>query len=83
MRLIQYERPGLAGLGFGRLANLQGELDRLFGSQSDFWAPALDVQENKAHQQVWRKRAELLTAIRDAKDQYSDTIDGITRADSA
>jgi len=42
MRLIQCERPGL-----GRLANLQGELDRLFGSQSEFWAPALDVQEDK------------------------------------
>ncbi|HTA95767.1 MAG TPA: Hsp20/alpha crystallin family protein [Verrucomicrobiae bacterium] len=42
MRLIQCERPGL-----GRLTNLQDELDRLFGSQSEFWAPALDVQEDK------------------------------------
>jgi HSP20 family molecular chaperone IbpA len=42
MRLIQCERPG-----FGRLANLQDELDRLFGSQSRVWAPALDVQESK------------------------------------
>jgi HSP20 family protein len=45
MKLIQCERPGLAG--FGRLSNLQDELDRLFGSQSDFWAPALDVREDK------------------------------------
>jgi HSP20 family protein len=42
MRLIQCEQPGL-----GRLTNLQDELDRLFGSQSEFWAPALDVQEDK------------------------------------
>ena len=41
MRLIQCERPG-----FGRLANLQDELDRLFGTQA-VWAPALDVQEDK------------------------------------
>ena len=41
MKLIQCERPG-----FGRLANLQDELDRLFGAQA-VWAPALDVQEDK------------------------------------
>jgi HSP20 family protein len=45
MKLIQCERPGLAG--FGRLTSLQDELDRLFGSQSDVWAPALDVREDK------------------------------------
>lgn len=45
MKLIQCERPGLAG--FGRLANLQDELDRLFGSPSGVWAPALDVREDK------------------------------------
>ena len=45
MKLIQYERPGLAG--FNRLTNLQDELDRLFGSQSEVWAPALDVREDK------------------------------------
>jgi HSP20 family protein len=44
MRLIQYERPRLAN--FGRLSNLQDELDRLFGTQA-VWAPALDVQEDK------------------------------------
>ncbi len=44
MRLIQCERPGLAD--FGRLANLQDELDRLLGTQA-VWAPALDVQESK------------------------------------
>ena len=41
MRLIQYERPG-----FSRLANLQDELDRLFGTQP-VWVPAMDVQEDK------------------------------------
>jgi HSP20 family protein len=41
MRLIQCERPG-----FGRLTNLQDELDQLFGTQA-VWAPALDVQEDK------------------------------------
>ena len=45
MKLIQCERPGLAG--FGRLTNLQDQLDRLFGSPSDVWAPALDVHEDK------------------------------------
>jgi HSP20 family protein len=33
--------------GFGRLTNLQDELDRLFGSQSEIWAPALDLHEDK------------------------------------
>ena len=45
MRLIQCERPGLAG--FGRLSDLQDELDRLFESASSGWVPALDVQEDK------------------------------------
>ncbi len=44
MKLIQCERPALAG--FGRLTNLQDELDRLFGTQA-VWSPALDVQEDK------------------------------------
>jgi HSP20 family protein len=33
--------------GFGRLANLQDELDRLFESPLRAWAPALDVREDK------------------------------------
>jgi HSP20 family protein len=45
MRLIQCERPGLAG--FSRLSNLQDELNRLFASSENNWLPALDVQENK------------------------------------
>jgi len=44
MKLIQCERPGL--VSFGRLANFQDELDRLFGAQA-VWAPVLDVQEDK------------------------------------
>jgi HSP20 family protein len=45
MKLIQYERPGLAG--FGRLTNLQDELDRLFDSPLTAWSPVLDVHEDK------------------------------------
>ncbi len=47
MKLIQCERPGLGGVGFGRLSSLQDELDRLFESPVRSWAPALDVQEDK------------------------------------
>ncbi|MDD5138682.1 MAG: Hsp20/alpha crystallin family protein [Verrucomicrobiales bacterium] len=47
MKLIQCERPGLVGLGFGRLSNLQDELDRLFESPLTGWAPAVDVHEDK------------------------------------
>lgn len=47
MKLIQCERPGLVGLGYGRLANLQDELDRLFGTPVQAWAPKLDVHEDK------------------------------------
>lgn len=47
MKLVQYENPGLAWPTFGRLANLQDELDRLFETPLRAWAPALDVQEDK------------------------------------
>jgi HSP20 family protein len=47
MKLTQCERPGLVGLNFGRLSNLQDELDRLFESPLTGWAPALDVHEDK------------------------------------
>jgi HSP20 family protein len=66
MRLIQCERPG-----FGRLANLQDELDRLFGSQSRVWAPVLDVQESKDNY-IFRvelpglKREEIDVSLQDA-----------------
>jgi HSP20 family molecular chaperone IbpA len=46
MKLIQYERPGLAWPTFGRLANLQDELDRLFEPSLTAWTPALDVRED-------------------------------------
>ena len=46
MRLVKYERPGLAWPTFGRLSNLQDELDRLFESPMTGWAPALDVHED-------------------------------------
>jgi HSP20 family protein len=46
MKLVQYERPALAGFGFGRLTALQDEIDRLFEVERA-WAPALDVQEDK------------------------------------
>jgi len=44
MKLIQCERPGF--VGFGRLASLQDEIDRLFESPLRAWAPALDVRED-------------------------------------
>ncbi len=47
MKLMQYQRPGLAWPTFGRLMNLQDELDRLFESPLQAWAPALDVREDK------------------------------------
>ena len=47
MKLIQCERPSLAWPTFGRLTNLQDELDRLFESPLRAWAPALDVREDK------------------------------------
>jgi HSP20 family protein len=46
MKLMQCERPGLVGLHFGRLSNLQDEIDRLFESPLTGWAPALDVHED-------------------------------------
>jgi len=47
MKLMQYQRPSVAWPTFGRLANLQDELDRLFESPLTGWAPALDVHEDK------------------------------------
>jgi HSP20 family protein len=47
MKLIQYQRPGLVWPGFGRLTDLQDELDRLFESPLTAWSPALDVREDK------------------------------------
>ena len=47
MKLMQYKRPSVAWPTFGRLANLQDELDRLFESPLTGWAPALDVHEDK------------------------------------
>jgi HSP20 family protein len=57
MKLIQYQRPGLAWPGFGRLSSLRDELDRLFESPwtelartsqlVSGWIPALDVYEDK------------------------------------
>jgi HSP20 family protein len=46
MKLIQYQRP-VAWPTFGRLANLQDELDRLFEAPLTAWAPVLDVHEDK------------------------------------
>jgi HSP20 family protein len=50
MKPIQCERPGL--VSYGRLANLQDELDRLFESPLRAWTPALDVQEDKDNYSV-------------------------------
>jgi HSP20 family protein len=50
MKLIQCERPGL--VSYGRLTNLQDELERLFESPLRAWTPALDVQEDKDNYSV-------------------------------
>ncbi len=47
MKFVQYQRAGSIGPGFGRLSDLQDELDRLFESSLTGWAPALDVHEDK------------------------------------
>ena len=47
MKLMHYTRPGLAWPTFGRLGTLQDELERLFESPLQAWAPALDVHEDK------------------------------------
>jgi len=47
MKLVRYQRPGLVWPSFGRLSNLQDELDRLFESPLTGWGPALDVDEDK------------------------------------
>jgi HSP20 family protein len=47
MKLVTYQRPGLGWPSFGRLLNLNDELDRLFEVSAQAWAPALDVQEDK------------------------------------
>jgi HSP20 family protein len=46
MRLVKYERPAVTWPAFGRLANLQDELERMFESPLTGWAPALDVHED-------------------------------------
>jgi HSP20 family protein len=47
MKLTTYQRPNVAWPTFGRLLNLQDELDRLFETPMQAWAPALDVHEDK------------------------------------
>ncbi len=47
MKLTTYQRPAVAWPAFGRLLNLNDELDRLFETPLQAWAPALDVQEDK------------------------------------
>jgi HSP20 family protein len=70
MQLVQYARPGLAWPTFGRLANLQDELERLFESSSRTWAPALDVREDKESYTIrvelpGMKREEIEVSIQD------------------
>ena len=47
MKLVAYQRPGLGWPNFGRLLNLNDELERLFETPLPAWAPALDVHEDK------------------------------------
>jgi HSP20 family protein len=84
MKLIQCERPGLVGLGFGRLTNLQDELDRLFETQLTGWLPALDVQEDKDSFTVrvelpGLKREEIQVALQDG----ALTISGERKTETA
>jgi HSP20 family protein len=46
MKLMQYQRPSLAWPTFGRLMGLEDELERLFESPLQAWAPAIDVRED-------------------------------------
>ena len=46
MKLVTYQRPGAGRPNFGRLLNLNDELDRLFETPLSAWAPALDVHED-------------------------------------
>ena len=70
MKLVQYTRPGLGWPTFGRLASLQDELERLFESSSQAWAPALDVREDKESYTIrvelpGMKREEIEVSIQD------------------
>ena len=47
MKLMTYQRPGLAWPTFGRLSGFQDGLDQLFESPLQGWAPVLDVHEAK------------------------------------
>ena len=47
MKLVNYQRPSLSWPTFGRLFNLNEEVDRLFESPLQAWSPALDVREDK------------------------------------
>ncbi|HSY17294.1 MAG TPA: Hsp20/alpha crystallin family protein [Candidatus Acidoferrales bacterium] len=47
MKLVTYQRPGAVWPNFGRLLNLNDELERLFETPLPTWAPALDVHEDK------------------------------------
>src|SRR5260221_115426 len=47
MKLMRYERPGLAWPGFGRLTDFRDELERMFESPLTAWSPALDVREDR------------------------------------
>lgn len=47
MKLSTYQRPSLASAAYGRLLNLQDELERMFETPMQAWAPALDVHEDK------------------------------------
>jgi HSP20 family protein len=47
MKLVSYQRPNVAWPTFGRLLNLNDEMDRLFETPMQAWSPALDVHEDK------------------------------------
>jgi len=47
MKLMQYQRPGLAWPTFGRLTGLEEEWNRLLEAPLTVWEPALDMYEDK------------------------------------
>ena len=47
MKLVTYQRPGLAWPTLGRLTDFQDEIDRFFEPSIPAWVPALDAYEDK------------------------------------
>lgn len=83
MNSILCQRPGF--VSYGRVTNLQEELDRLFGATPASWAPPLDVHEDKNQYTVslelpGLKREDISVQIEDGDlvitgERKSETVD--------